>query len=329
MRCRTQLLQFIILAYALLILFGTLESAASPDRDIKQVSLAQYQQDLERIYTQLQRLPEHPDDADSLHDSIPDEYQVGTPSSTFHIDNGDLKYNLDRYISDREDRAEILPEIELKLQAQIDGVKDYGHSPDTKARAKLDSILAGGEYRNVSKTQSPLEKLKDFALGWLIRVLRAFFKAAVAHPRISRVLLWTLIGVVTLGLIWWLYSLLRRTARDEYAFPSGDRTLIPSHKRWQQWLAEARAAAQRGDWREAVHLAYWSGISYLESSGTWKPDRARTPREYLRILPDVSERREPLTELTRRFESTWYAQHPASPADFEFSLSQLEKIGCR
>lgn len=329
MRCRTQLFTFIILSSALLIPFGTAESAASPDRDIKQVSVPQYQQDLERIYGQLQRLPEHPDDAGSLRDSIPDEYQVGTSSFTFHIDNSDLKYNLDRYIDADEDRAEILPEIELKLEAQIEGVKEFGRPPDTSARAKLDSILAGREYRNVSKTQSPLLRLKDFAVGWLIRLLRTFFRAAMAHPRVSRILLWTVIGVVTLGLIWWLYSLLRRTTHDEYKFPSGEGELARSYKRWQQWVLEARAAAERGDWREAVHLAYWSAISYLESSGAWKPDRARTPREYLRILPDASERREPLTELTRRFESTWYAQHPASPTDFEFSLSQLERIGCR
>lgn len=317
------------LALIIISLFGAAQGAAvSPDRDIRQVSLAKYQQELARVYEQLKTLPEHPDAADSLRSSIPDEYQVGTSSATFHIDNEDLKYNLDRYISDREDRAEILPEIELKVEVRIEGARDYGRSADTSARAKLNSILAGHEYGNV-RAQSPLEKLKDLALGWLIRLLRQFFEKAAAHPRVSRALVWTLIGLVTLGLVYWLYSLLRRTTRDEYAFPSDAGAFAPSHKRWQQWVAEARAAADRGDWREAVHLAYWGAISYLESSGTWKPDRARTPREYLRILPDVSERREPLTALTRRFEVTWYAHQPASPADFEFSLSQLEKIGCR
>jgi hypothetical protein len=64
----------------------------------------------------------------------------------------------------------------------------------------------------------------------------------------------------------------------------------------------------------------------------WKPDRARTPREYLRAYKaqtGAGGRREPLEALTRRFESLWYAQQAAAPEDFQFSLAQLEKIGCR
>jgi hypothetical protein len=328
MRCRTQLPAVVLTLVLVALLCEGALCAASPQGDLRQVSLEQYHQEFSRIYGQLKALPERPDAAGALRSSIPDEYQVETSSATFHIDNRDLKYNLDRYISDSEDRAEILPEIELKVEAQIEGVRDYGRFPDTSARPKLDSILAQREYANV-KTQSPLEKLKDLALGWLIRLLKNFFENAAAHPRVSRAFVWTLIGLVTLGLVCWLYALLRRTKRDEYAFPSDAGEFALSHKRWQQWLAEARAAADRGECREAVHLAYWAGIAYLETSGAWKPDRARTPREYLRILPKISERRGPLTALTGLFESIWYARQPASPADFEFSLSQLEKIGCR
>ena len=65
-----------------------------------------------------------------------------------------------------------------------------------------------------------------------------------------------------------------------------------------------------GEWRDAIHLAYWAGISFLERQGFWKPDRARTPREYLR-LSLRSEYRETLRALTQIFELAWYAK-PAS-----------------
>src|SRR5205807_6946990 len=101
-----------------------------------------------------------------------------------------------------------------------------------------------------------------------------------------------------------------------------------SAKEWAIWLAEARAAAAKGEWRDAVHLAYWAGISFLERQGLWRPDRARTPREYLRLLSSSSEHRETLTALTRIFELAWYAKRDASESTFSQTLQELEKLGC-
>jgi hypothetical protein len=94
-------------------------------------------------------------------------------------------------------------------------------------------------------------------------------------------------------------------------------------------MAEARAAAAKGEWRDAIHLAYWAGISFLERQGHWKPDRARTPREYLRLLSSASEHRDTLTGLTRIFEVTWYAKRGANEAAFSQTLAALEKLGCQ
>jgi hypothetical protein len=101
-----------------------------------------------------------------------------------------------------------------------------------------------------------------------------------------------------------------------------------SAKEWVVWLAEARAAAAKGEWRDAIHLAYWAGISFLERQGMWKPDKARTPREYLRLL-GTNEYRETLNALTRIFELAWYANRGASERSFSETLQELEKLGCR
>jgi hypothetical protein len=60
----------------------------------------------------------------------------------------------------------------------------------------------------------------------------------------------------------------------------------------------------------------------------WKPDRARTPREYLRLLSSSSEHRETLTALTRIFELAWYAKRGASERTLSQTLEALEKLGC-
>lgn len=310
-------------------LFGNAGDTDSSDSSVTELSLAAYQQELARIDQGLKGLVEQPNAADQLRSSVAEKWKVKTPAGSFEIDNGDLRYGLMRYSSNTANRGEILPKLEFKVEEQLRGAREFEKPADGSAQAKLQAILGNREYRNLKHTESPFNKLKELLLSRVIDLLSRFFRLAAAHPRISRVLLWSIIGFVILGFAVWLYFLLRSTARDEYGFPQAS-SLYPSAKAWPQWLREAQAAAERGAWRDAVHLAYWGGISYLEASGAWKPDRARTPREYLRMLPNGrTDRREPLEALTRRFEFVWYAQQAASLEDYQFTLAQLDKIGCR
>ncbi len=56
----------------------------------------------------------------------------------------------------------------------------------------------------------------------------------------------------------------------------------------------------------------------------WPADRARTPREYLRLLPAADPRLENLTTLTRSFERTWYGGREAGSSRLQGS----GKAGC-
>jgi hypothetical protein len=123
-----------------------------------------------------------------------------------------------------------------------------------------------------------------------------------------------------------IFRVIRQSARLESVVPE----VVPvSAKSWRAWMEEAQGAATKGMWREAVHLAYWAGISFLEQNGMWKPDKARTPREYLRLLPAGSESRPPLSDLTRKLELTWYGNQPAGPETFSETVTLLETLGCR
>jgi hypothetical protein len=137
---------------------------------------------------------------------------------------------------------------------------------------------------------------------------------------------WILIAICACVLAIWLKRIYDRRE------PETPREIIPfapSGKHWRTWLAEARAAAQQGNWRDAIHLAYWAGISQLESSGAWTPDSARTPREYLLLIKANNPSRGELAALTRDFERIWYGSQPAGDAEFSQSLQHLERLGCR
>ena len=110
---------------------------------------------------------------------------------------------------------------------------------------------------------------------------------------------------------------------------------VPSRS-WQEWVFAAREAAGRADYRMAIHCAYWGGIARLQDLGALAPDRAKTPREYLRalhkaklILPEaLATRHLALSLLTSRLEKIWYGYQIATEADFHDSLTQLEILGC-
>jgi hypothetical protein len=59
----------------------------------------------------------------------------------------------------------------------------------------------------------------------------------------------------------------------------------------------------------------------------WPADRARTPREYLRLLPPADPRLKNLTTLTRSFERIWYGGLEAGPSDFETAEKLAAELG--
>jgi hypothetical protein len=67
--------------------------------------------------------------------------------------------------------------------------------------------------------------------------------------------------------------------------------------KWRKWRSKPRIpcvlagvdssrprSRRQGDYRMAIHCAYWAGIARLQDWAHLAPDRAKTPREYLRAL---------------------------------------------
>jgi Domain of unknown function (DUF4129) len=139
------------------------------------------------------------------------------------------------------------------------------------------------------------------------------------------------LGIVAIGAL-----LIRYLAGKDHMQSLPPSATTFSSRTWQEWIRLAREAASRGDFREAVHSAYWAGVARLEDTGVVPKDRTKTPREYLRIVTDKtagemalhSIHRESLSTLTNRLERIWYGNRSASPEDFQDSLRQLEALGC-
>jgi hypothetical protein len=66
----------------------------------------------------------------------------------------------------------------------------------------------------------------------------------------------------------------------------------------------------------------------LDEQGSWTIEEARTPREYVRLLPSSDGRRQAVSFVARLFEGTWYGGLQPGLPDAQAALVRLGELGC-
>jgi len=266
----------------------------------------------------------HAEDVPDVLKIVPPVRHVQTTQTTFEISMQWLSNQLLDWQKNQD------KQLQERIVANLQTLRAEALSLETSAvdsssqRALLNGILASKEFQNV-RGQTWLDRLKQRIYELLSRLLERVFSSS-SISSISNFLVYGLITVAVLVILYWMY----RTIRDGAELGELALQAPPvSSKPWTLWMAEARAAAEQGNWRDAIHLGYWCGISFLEGQGLWRPDTARTPREYLRLLPSTDANSDPLRSLTRSFEVVWYGTQSVDASAFSETLAQLEKMGCR
>jgi uncharacterized protein DUF4129 len=318
LRAWGRLLSLLLLACA-----SFAQTANEPESQASALSPADYTADLDRVIAKVQALMT-PSDADALIKTITPIWRVQDPEFSFEISSEWLRSELGAW--KKKPQRETQDRMVARLRLQREEAESFQH-PQVDAserRTQLNKILADPEFEAV-RGPSWLDRLKQRIADWFVRLVTRIFSSS-AIPAISDIVVYGLIAIALLALAYWIFRTVRDNAGVETLLPG---TLAVSSKEWGIWMAEARAAADAGRWRDAVHLAYWAGISYLETQGWWPPDRARTPREYLRLLPSSSQHSPALRELTRNFEIVWYGTQPADADAFSQAVAELEKLGCQ
>jgi Domain of unknown function (DUF4129) len=296
-------------------------SQGSGDRVYDVLSFAA---ELRRLDAALQGKPSA-DKIAEFRKALPSSWTVSTPERTYSISTKPLQ---DQLGASSTLKAETWIE---HLQVEI----ERSHKKEVtsfNAKPELDKILGGREFAGV-RPPSAWELLRQRIAAWIGRTLAALFGNILRHPMGTQILFWLLlIGGVAFVALW----IFRFMSNREDAHSFKPTSSILTARTWQEWIRTARQAAARGDFREAVHSAYWAGIARLEETGALPRDRTKTPREYLRLVnasrsagtSPQQNYKEPLTALTSRLERIWYANRAASSEDFSDSLRQLGALGC-
>jgi hypothetical protein len=300
-----------------------------PAAHAENVTVAEYQRRLHDLAERVDQLQNSPEQAGKLVSEIPDNVTVNTSGGSITVDQKGLKNDLAAFAqSDNKKREALLLKLRgyaRSLNAAAILYEKAGPEPGY-AHTQLQQILSRREFK---KVQGP--SAKDALLAkiyrWLSRLLNRLRFGSGPTFKILQFLIYLLVGAAVLLLAIWT---IRRLRHAEEELPQ--REIIPfspSARNWRSWLADARGFAQQQDWRNAIHMGYWAGISYLEQHGAWKPNRARTPREYLRLVGARTTQYPVLAALTRKLELVWYGYGIAQERDFHETLSELEKLGCR
>jgi hypothetical protein len=182
-------------------------------------------------------------------------------------------------------------------------------------RAVMNQVLSEREFQDL-EAPNPKDSAMEKVGNWLNRVLEGAMRASARAPWLGRALIWGFVIAVCVGLALALWRLERRWRIRLVPEDRGPAPGAASQVPWQQWMENARRAADAGKWREAIHFIYWAAISRLESKRLWPADRARTPREYLALVASDDPRQPGLATLTRSFERTWYGGLPAAETDY-------------
>jgi hypothetical protein len=291
------------------------------------LSLAEYRSLLQRYQQEIQATRNQPQHAAGFYREVPSSYLVKTPSANITVTFEFLRKELGRFlVASPTLKTTILSQLAERLQAlqnEADNFEKPGEA-DPATRERLNRILASREFRG-AQGPTEWELLKQRISVWIENQFKKLSPKMPDLDQAGSIFVWVMIAIASSALALWLYRRSRERLidrpREILSFPA-------SAKSWRVWLAEAREKAAMGSWREAIRLGFWAAVSKLEAEGAWRPDTARTPREYLSALPSASSKRIAFASATKTFEAAWYGGRASSAVDFESFMTELEKLGC-
>lgn len=180
----------------------------------------------------------------------------------------------------------------------------------------LRMILASPDF---PKPQPPSlwQRLRDQFSAWLSSRLNRLGAGLSSTHWISQILLIVVVVASCGGLLLWFSRATRRQRSMIARNRDGTGNAQVSISDWQLWLTEAHQLATQKQWRVAIHRLYWAAIAAMEARGAWRPDSARTPREYLALVDPASGSKDDLLQLTRSLERFWYGAEAAGEFDYD------------
>jgi len=299
-----------------------LADSDAPPTGIAEMDLQSYQRELSRI----EETSKSAGEIRQLRRSLPDSWTVKDGGRIYHVPTkeiSDALLEIERNPQKDETNAQLVARLHA-MQKHAAALNLPASRPNAaEAEGKLNRILARGEFQDATGP-SGLELVWARINRWIFEHIIRFLRLLHIRKKTGNAIAWGVIFLAIVLLFYVVYGWLSKAAR-------GVRFMVevePASSDARQWVQEALGAADRGDYREAIHCAYWASVARLEDIRILPKDRSRTPRESLRLLEHHPREQGVLQIITRSFELIWYGYRPASPAEWAGAKEQMEKMGC-
>lgn len=322
-------LQRLALLLAIVAVWPLVTSSQSANSASTQsLTLAQYIAELNHCSAVLNRSPVDSEAVRDLRATLPANWSVSTGDAHYAIGTEWLSGPLTTIENDPGNKNAAIVQARQRLEAYRREARDLADSMESQqlpsqSRNRLNAILSAREFQG---QQAPtwFDLWKQRVRDWINRQFERIF-GKVRGRVIGNFVAWTIVILVGLLLLFWTLRFLMRAGQRSEMDLSG---ATPIGRDWRRWLREAWEAAGSGDYRTAIHAAYWAAIVRMEEMKSLPEDRSRTPRESLRLIDRGSATYAPLSQLTRRFELVWYGYRAATAEDWNDAAQQLENLGC-
>ena len=217
-------------------------------------------------------------------------------------------------------------DLVLRLRAMAREAQVLAPAPrqDADARDVLSAVLAQKRFQH-ARASSWQADLKRRIGRWLADLWAKMFGRSAGQETIARLVAWTASLAAIAVLLVWLARLSKRRREDR---PTSMGPLHGHRAPGHVLGLEAAALIRAGRIRDGARVAYRAGVHRLEEEGVLRVDEARTPREYVRLLPRVHRRHATLSALTTAFERIWYGSRAAAPDEGDRILALLQDLGC-
>ena len=304
-----------------------LEAQAGDATQIEDVARSQFPADLETLGNEIAALGRAAD-APALAGRIPESWRVVDGDERVDVS---ARWLIAALVA-APAKPEAWPATRAALVRRLKGIGDEIESAGdasrarsrAQARAAVETILAGSEFQQ-SAASRWRERLQERVGKWFEDLLGRFGAGRGAARGTALVFAWAAAIAALIGLGYWLARTIAEHPRGaSLGLGSGAAT----RPRARDLALRALAAARLGQTRDAVRCAYGAALVRLEEQGVWRIDDARTPREYLPMLPATDSRHPVMIDLTRRFEQIWYGNRAAADDDARRVTDHLEALGC-
>jgi len=308
-------------------LFARPAASANPPEPL---DLQAYTGELSRWSASASRLSVHPEEARALRKQLPDHWSVAVQEQRFLVSTEWLAAALDRLAANPKLAKDTSREMDIRLNAMLQDSQCLVQTPEPNsslARSKLNDILKRREFRSV-RAAIEEESLWDRLVDWVWTLISRLFRHVGGHPAATQGFLWGVVIVLGLAFLGWLVHSLTRLSTANLSFRRLPVTgeSAASTADWQKWAQEGHAAAERGEYRDAVRITYGAAVRRIAEAGFWQIDPSRTHREYVRLLPAGSSQRPHVAAITNLFEGVWYGHEQASAAIYESARAELESL---